>query len=177
MTTKQIEQYLRQRYRLPKWALFFEVPDKIASNSLEGEVRWRADAIAVCMEPRMYSGTDALFRIIGFEIKASRSDWLRELKKPEKSVHFSHICNEFYVVAMPNVVQMDELPPDWGWLEPGNDRPRKKATDFVLRSNAELLHILLRRAALMCEKYESIRQIIESPVYDTRMFDKVGETV
>ena len=175
MNTQQIKHYLRQRYRLPKWALFFEVPDKIASNSLEGEVRRRADAIAVCMEPRKYHGTDDLYKTIGFEIKTSRSDWLRELKKPEKSAHFAQICNEFYVVALPNVVQMDELPPYWGWIEPGKDRPRKKAGDFVLRSDVELLHILLRRAALTCEKYESIRQIIDSSVYDTRMFDNKGE--
>ena len=176
MNTKQIEQYLRQRYRLPKWALFFEVPDKLASNSLEGEVRRRADAIAVCMEPKKYPGADELFKFIGFEIKASRSDWLRELKNPEKLTHFAQRCNEFYIVAMPNVVQMDEIPEGWGWLEPGKDRPRKKASSFVSRSDFELLLILFRKAALTCEKYESIRQIIESPVYDTRMFDNEGKT-
>ena len=169
MNTKQIEQYLRQRYRLPKWALFFEVPDKIASNSLEGEVRRRADAIAVCMDsPQL--------KIIGFEIKTSRSDWLRELKTPEKSAHFARGLNEFYVVAPANVVDRDEIPQRWGWLEPGKSGYSKKATHVITDTNVDLLIVLLRRAALMCEKYESIRQIIESPVYDTRMFDNEGGT-
>jgi len=28
-TTTYIEQFMRQRYRLPQWALFFEVPDTV----------------------------------------------------------------------------------------------------------------------------------------------------
>jgi hypothetical protein len=153
---------MRKQYRLPKWALFFEVPDKIGMDATRC-----ADAIAVGMEPP--------HKILGFEFKISRSDWLRELKTPEKAARIAEGCNEFYIVAPSDVVNMDEIPAHYGWLDPGLCRPRKKAANVGIGSDVGLMRVLLRRAALIIEKYEAIRQIINSPTYDTRMFDLLQE--
>jgi len=90
--TKQIQKRLQERYRLPNWALFFEVTEKLGVNSTR-----RADAIAVSL-------TESPCRILGFEIKVNRSDWLKELKNPDKSSKFINLCNEFYIVADRDVV-------------------------------------------------------------------------
>ncbi len=55
--------------------------------------------------------------LIGFEVKASRSDWLRELKKPEKAEAFYRYCTNWIIAAVPGVVKKDELPPGWGLME------------------------------------------------------------
>jgi hypothetical protein len=163
MNKTEIEQYLRRRYRLPQWALFFEVPDKIGADKTR-----RADAIAVSMN-------EEPCRILGFEIKAKRSDWLRELKDPEKSACFADKCNQFYIVAPSDVVQYEEVPKSYGWINPNAHWGRcSKRAEFFQRVDGqgkmEFLLVLLRRAALECEKFETIRQIVTSPVYDTRTF-------
>lgn len=56
--------------------------------------------------------------IIVFEIKASREDWLRELRKRDKADLPVQLADEFYVVAAKRgIVKEDELPPGWGLLE------------------------------------------------------------
>jgi hypothetical protein len=56
--------------------------------------------------------------LIGIEIKASRSDWLRELRKgPEKRAALEAVCGELFVVAWVGVVKPEELPEGWGLLE------------------------------------------------------------
>jgi len=55
--------------------------------------------------------------ILGFEIKASRSDWLRELKNPSKAELTTLACDEWWIVAPRGTVMLDELPRGWGLLE------------------------------------------------------------
>lgn len=160
-TTTYIEQFMRRRYRLPQWALFFEVPNAIGISYR------RADAIAVSLDVHTRG------RVLGFEFKANRNDWLRELKQPEKAACFAEKCNEFYIVAPQDVVYKEEVPEPYGWLDPSRNRRIKIATlNHGNMLDLDLMCILLRRAALNCEKYEAIRRIIDSPVYDTRDFDK-----
>lgn len=55
--------------------------------------------------------------IWGMEIKASRADWLRELKKADKSDRFTNQCDRWYLVTTDrSIVKDGELPQDWGWL-------------------------------------------------------------
>lgn len=59
----------------------------------------------------------------GFEIKCSRSDWLRELKAPEKAQVFHDRLDRFWlVVADRSIVRDGELPTGWGLLAPIVDR-------------------------------------------------------
>jgi hypothetical protein len=51
----------------------------------------------------------------GFEMKVSRSDWLHELKQPEKAESIMRYCNYWaLVVPNKNIVKPGELPPTWG---------------------------------------------------------------
>jgi hypothetical protein len=56
-------------------------------------------------------------RIIGHEVKVSRSDWRRELADPTKGEAWAQWCHEWYVVAPRGVVPRAELPVGWGLIE------------------------------------------------------------
>jgi hypothetical protein len=56
------------------------------------------------------------FALSGYEVKTSRSDWLRELREPGKAEIWKTHCARWWLVAVPGVVK-DDLPPDWGLLE------------------------------------------------------------
>lgn len=62
-------------------------------------------------------------KLMGFEIKESRADWLREYRNPEKADTFFTVCDEWYlVVGSKGIVQPDELPESWGLLERNGNR-------------------------------------------------------
>jgi hypothetical protein len=70
------------------------------------------DAIAISTWPSRG------LKLMGFEIKASRSDWKNELSQPEKADSFMRYCDEWYIVAdNKSVVEADEVPATWGWLQ------------------------------------------------------------
>lgn len=70
----------------------------------------RADAIAV----GLWSSRGQL--VEGFEIKTSRSDWVRELEDHSKAEPTLAICDRFWLVTNPGVLQPGELPEPWGLL-------------------------------------------------------------
>lgn len=70
-----------------------------------------ADAIAIDTWPS--KGLE----IHGFEVKCSRSDWLTELKCPEKSEPFRRFCDRWWLVAASrDIVKPRELPDGWGLM-------------------------------------------------------------
>ncbi len=103
--TAAIEQALRERFTAPEWAIFFEV-----QSATGGAASRRADAIAMSLWPSRG------LEVHGFEIKRSRSDWLRELKNPAKAETIARFCDRWWVVTTPDVVKLEELPPTWGLL-------------------------------------------------------------
>ena len=106
MRTADIKAALRARFCAPEWALFFEVADATGAR----HNRW-ADAVAMNLYPSRG------LEINGFEVKASRSDWLRELKNPEKSAPVQNYCDRWWIVAPAGVIADGELPPTWGHYE------------------------------------------------------------
>ena len=54
-------------------------------------------------------------RVHGFEVKVSRGDWLRELRKPGKAR--ANLCDAWTVATVPGVVKDGELPDGWGHAE------------------------------------------------------------
>jgi Arc/MetJ family transcription regulator len=63
--------------------------------------------------------------VCGYEVKATRSDWLRELNSPSKNRAWQDQCHEWYIVAPKDVVKLEELPTSWGLMVPvGADKLR-----------------------------------------------------
>ncbi|HDR9034251.1 TPA: hypothetical protein QDB07_001720 [Burkholderia vietnamiensis] len=106
MKTADVKAALRSRFCAPEWALFFEVGDATGAQ----QNRW-ADAVAMNLYPSRG------LEVHGFEIKVSRSDWLRELKNPAKSAPVQRFCDRWWVTAPDGVILDGELPPTWGHYE------------------------------------------------------------
>lgn len=88
------------------WAFIPHVRDAAGHNSSR-----TADAIAMALWPSRG------LVLHGFEIKTSRSDWLRELKNPAKAEVFATLVDYWWLaVADANVVAAGELPEGWGLL-------------------------------------------------------------
>lgn len=84
------------------------------------------DAIAVSLHPSQGCP------LHGFEVKVSRSDWLRELRDPSKAQAFTDHLDFMWLVAPLNVVK-DDLPDRWGWLAPIGDGLRVQRQAQPLR--------------------------------------------
>jgi len=52
----------------------------------------------------------------GIEVKVSRSDWLTELKDPEKAEAFRPYCDHFWLAVPDASIVRDDLPAGWGLL-------------------------------------------------------------
>lgn len=70
-----------------------------------------ADAMAMGLWPS--SG----LKLVGFELKVSRSDWLHEVKQPDKHQEMKQFCDEWYlVIPDEKIIKEGELPEDWGLM-------------------------------------------------------------
>lgn len=71
------------------------------------------------------------FQLLGFELKVTRGDWLRELKQPQKADQsLFRFLDEWWVITAPGVIaEVEEVPVTWGWAEVvgGRLKTRKKA--------------------------------------------------
>lgn len=103
---------LEDLYPSDEWAMLRQVRNTTGC----AEVLRYADALAL----RLY-GAD--FEIHGFEVKASRADWLRELDDPSKAAPMKLFCRAWWLVVPAPwkriVLAISELPEMWGLLEVG----------------------------------------------------------
>lgn len=126
ITEAEVLALLRTRYGQrsgngPKWALIPHVRNGAGWGGSTGYGGLRTcDAIAV----GLWSSTG--LGLHGHEIKVSRSDWLRELKDPDKADAFRCYCDRWWVVAPAGVVRDGELPAGWGLLEVVGGKLRRK---------------------------------------------------
>lgn len=114
-TTADLQRRLKLRYsKRAGEIMLFEVGDGAGFHNSG----W-SDAIA------MQTWPSKGLAITGFEIKASRKDWLAELNKPMKNRLWQETCDEWYVVTVPGVWKPEELPASWGVMIPsGADKLR-----------------------------------------------------
>lgn len=108
---------LAQRYAGREWLLMFEVSSCTGysdSPNGHGRVR-RADALALNLFPSKG------WELHGFEMKASRSDWLAELADLSKSTPVKRYCDRWWLVAEEGVVmgEANEVPLEWGLMVRG----------------------------------------------------------
>ena len=75
--------------------------------------------------------------IHGVEVKATRADWLAELREPAKADACIRICRRWWVLAPPDVVKREELPQGWGLLVPSNSGLRREVDGGVLPDPAD----------------------------------------
>lgn len=105
---------LRQKYPPASYALFSEV-----GNATGSTTKRHADAVCVSLWPSRG------LEVIGFELKASRGDWKRELEDPEKAEAVCKYCDRWYVVAHgKDIVKREELPKTWGLMVAADDKLR-----------------------------------------------------
>lgn len=85
------------------WAIFREPSDGQGAH---------ADVIAI------NAWASRRWEIWGFEVKASRGDWLKELASPEKSAYFFSRCDRWWLLAArQGIMKPGELPKGWGLME------------------------------------------------------------
>lgn len=135
-----IKSYLAKAYPQPEYATFFEVAD---GTGYSGGRRY-ADAIVMSLWPSRGLTLD------GYEIKVSRTDWMKERADPTKAERIAAYCDTWTLITGPNVVKEDvEIPPAWGWLE--FDGTRAQQRKHAQKTEAapidrSFLAALLRRA-------------------------------
>lgn len=140
MSTQALRAALRKRCPAPGWALLEEVRESVGHGSKRS-----ADAIA------MTTWESRGLELHGFELKASRADWLRELASPEKCEPITRFCDRWWIVASDASIVLDgELPPAWGLLvlrgkvlQTVTEAPKREAVPAPDRG---FLAALLRRA-------------------------------
>lgn len=141
VTAAQMEDRLRYRFAGNEWAILFNV-----RNAGGFEATRAADAIAIGVWP------STGHRILGFEIKVSRADWLRELKDPWKSEAFAKFCDRWsLVIPRADIVKPGELPDGWGVMVP-HGHGLKVSHEAKTRERVEpldrgLLAAMLKRAS------------------------------
>ena len=99
-----IEALLRVRYGAPEW--LFLAQTRFGSGR-------RIDGLAL----NLWASRGMEFH--GFEIKVSRSDWLRERSLPQKADELAKYVDHWWlVVADAGIVRDDEIPSGWGLMVP-----------------------------------------------------------
>lgn len=109
----KIWEILRKRYPANEYALMAEVRDASGFNASRS-----ADFILMNLWPSRG------LHLSGFELKSSRSDWLRELKRPDKAENIFQYCDYFWLLTdeldefgkKDAIAKMDEIPQKWGWM-------------------------------------------------------------
>jgi len=91
------------------------VLEKVANGTGGFQQRW-IDAVVFNMFPSKGLTRSA------FEIKVSRSDFIRELQHPEKHQWCKEYFHEFWFIAPKDVLQVGELPTNAGWMCPQKTR-------------------------------------------------------
>lgn len=155
MTTAEIKAAMIARYAAPEWTLLFEVGN---ANGLAQSTR--ADAVAVSSWPSRGN------EVWGFEFKAHRSDWTRELANGAKAEPVAQYCDRWSVVASAGVIKdIAEVPSTWGYFlaAKGKLRAMKAAPLLTPRHiDRAFLASCLRRAT------EHDHDVIEAAVRKAR---------
>ena len=154
LTHGELIERLRKRYPLPEWVTLDEVQPGVGFD-----VPRRADMLALS------TWASRGLRLLGFELKSSRADVLRELGDSTKAEATAKYCDRWYLVCgRADLCHKDELPPKWGLIVP-------HGSGLKLVSSADKLKpvewprgfvaMLLRRAAGESIPQQERRQAFE----------------
>lgn len=138
---RSLEALIALRHPSPEWATFFEVQNGTGWTGPGRSRLRRADALAFGIwQSRGYA-------VHGFEIKRSRSDWLKELAEPEKADAVGAFCDRWWLVIEHRQLALDsEVPETWGILCPKGDKlvalrdaPKREAAPLTRAQLAAIL--------------------------------------
>ncbi len=101
----ELQGALETRYARPHWILMTEVKNKTGFD-------WTRSADAVAFG--LYSSRG--YEIHIFECKASRADFMSEMRDPSKSEEMVQQADRFYIVAPKGILKSKDLPVDWGLI-------------------------------------------------------------
>lgn len=164
---KNIRELLTKRFPAGEYALLEEVRNAAGFGASRS-----ADAMAMGLWPSRG------LRMHGIEVKVSRSDWLREVKNPEKAEAIFKYCDYWWLVTGgENVAKLEEIPDTWGWLCVKGSRlvtmkeaPTLKPTGF----DREFVGALLKRATMGMTATASIQDEVARS-YEAGK--KIGESI
>lgn len=105
-TSAHMRAALLKAHPTAEYVTLFEVQEGTG-----GSMGRRADAIIQSLWPSRG------LELMGFEIKVTRSDWLNELKHPEKADRIAKFCDRWTIVTPPGIVKVGEMPEAWGLWE------------------------------------------------------------
>ena len=89
------------------------------------DARRTCDYMALDLWPGGYGAKRTGPMLHGHEVKVSRSDWLTELRDPEKAEAFRRYCDFWWlVVSEKSIVKVGELPIGWGLMVAVGDSVR-----------------------------------------------------
>lgn len=142
ITSSAVRSCIQSHYGKPgdQYSCLFEVRDATGFSA-----RRSIDAVVMALWPSLG------LELFGMEIKVSRSDWLREIKDPEKASSTFEYFDRWYLVAPADVAKPEEIPQPWGWLVPEGGRlrtAREAAKNSAVRPvDRKFLGALLRKTA------------------------------
>jgi len=125
---------LRRHFPEKEYALMSEVRDSAGFSASRS-----ADYMAMNLWPSRGLG------LHGIEKKASRSDWLNELKKPEKADVIFKYCDFWWLFTTNvGVAKIEEIPSQWGWIQLINGKIK------VMKDAPKLTPCVMDRSFLAC---------------------------
>ena len=124
ISANDILELLRNKFTAPEWIF---LPEFRMNTGYGHHTEQRIDAWALNAYPSKN------YLKLGFEIKVSRSDFLREINQPSKMETYKKICNEQYFVCPKDILKIDEIPNGYGlYIIDGNGELRlRKHAEYV----------------------------------------------
>ena len=110
ITAEVILDLLKQRHKDRQWCFFPEMLFSTEAKKDNEQADSRVDAWAMNLWPSRQ------FEMISYEIKISRHDLLRELRKPEKRKPGLRISNSFYYILPEGCCDLDDIPKECGLI-------------------------------------------------------------
>lgn len=116
MNTHEIKDAMTRYFDSKAYALLWEVGNGTGMNCNR-----HADAIAMSLWPSRG------LTLSGIEIKASRSDWIKEMNDPAKAEAVLQYCDQWYMaIGDSSIIKDGELPEGWGLLIPNGSGMKVK---------------------------------------------------
>ena len=138
MDGPDLEELIRLRYPAGEWALIFELSKGTGYEGAGG----RIDAAAFNCWP-----SQGMHRL-GLEVKRTRGDFLREMKKPAKRKWVEENFHETYFVVPAGLVKPEEVPESWGLLMATKDGKKLRQVKQAMHRDLESLPERLALAAI-----------------------------